>query len=552
MKSELERKRVLRLLPYVLIAVLCVAGFFFRLGAVPLTGLDESLYAESAREMLASGDYVVPRFNGEPFFDKPPLLYWLQAASMRAFGVNSFAARLPSACAGIALVAVTMLLGTMLGNRRTGLAAGASLGCCILCAALARMAIMDALFALTITISLGAFLLAVTKAAPRWLYLVFWAGAGAAMMVKGPAGPVLIALVTLTYIVLRRRWKIFAECMPWLGLPLFALVALPWYFAVNTTTGGTFFNEFFWHQNVARAAGKDFYHNQPFFFYIPVFALGFFPWSVFLIPAWKTAVRLAPTVSNPAVQSTGRRANDGVHEEAALFLAVWISVVLVVFSVIVSKLPGYIFPLFPAAAVLSASAWADEGRVGSRTLAKCAWVALAVSVVFAAALLFAEMKLPQPIPGLRPILAVMGAVLVLGTAASIPLVIRGSRSAGLAALAGGVGAFLLVTVTVALPVASRTIADDSARIGKAIHRLARPGDTAVTYKIARRIPSVPFYAQRIVKNLHTAADLRRLLDSGRPVLVVTPTDNQESAISSGQLVHKFGEFKVVRLRETSP
>ncbi len=479
-------------------------SFFWRLGAIPLIGFDEGSYAECSREMLASGDWVVPTCNGGPFFDKPPAAFWLQAASMRAFGVNSFAARLPSAVESLALVALTVFLGTRLFSRRAGLMAGFALATSTLAAGLARLAIIDALFTLTITASLGAFLLAYlpengtepfpqprraaeTGAAEKRclspFFLVFWAGMGGSMMVKGPAGPVLILATVLVFLLIRRDLRAIRRAMPVAGIVLAAAIALPWYVAVNERTGGAFVREFIVHQNLQRALGKDFQHNAPFYYYVPVLAAAFFPWSVFLPAA----------LSSRKHETEKARNRSGI---ASLFLTVWIGVVFVTFSALRSKLPGYMFPIYPAAALMVARLWSNAIDEKGATLRRSVLAAAAAACTAAAVMLIVPPYLREPIPGLMTALIPMSAALVLGCAAAYVLVMAGRPMAAFGALCAGMTAFVGVIVYVGLPIAARPNAIPAMELGRSLSEVY-----ALTYAwdLSPPQPQIAFYAGRPIE-----------------------------------------------------
>ncbi len=139
MSSWRHHRVVLLSLLAIYAALVLLAG----LGRLPLYGRDESLYAEAAREMHASGDWVVPRVNGVEFLEKPPLNYWLAAASYRVFGVSPLAARIPAALLGLATVLLVAGIGMRLWGRRAGLLAGFVLASCLQMAFIARLGIMD-------------------------------------------------------------------------------------------------------------------------------------------------------------------------------------------------------------------------------------------------------------------------------------------------------------------------------------------------------------------------------------------------------------------------
>ncbi|MCX6343822.1 MAG: glycosyltransferase family 39 protein [Armatimonadetes bacterium] len=201
-----------RTMIYILLAVLCGLMFFWRLGSAPVMFFDEGLYSECAREMLASGDYVVPRVDGEYFFDKPPLCYWAQAGSMRLLGVNALGAQLPSALSALLMVGWTVFLGNKLFGKRAGVFAGFALASSMLCVAVAHMGIMDNAFSLMISLALGAFLLSYLGIWPRWGYIGSWAAMGLASLIKGPAGIALILAAAGMYYV--KAWKSYVKLRP--------------------------------------------------------------------------------------------------------------------------------------------------------------------------------------------------------------------------------------------------------------------------------------------------------------------------------------------------
>ncbi len=513
---------------WIALGLLCVVLFVVGLGSVPLMGMDESLYSDTARHMLASGDYITPYYNNEPFYDKPPLVYWLMAGSMAVFGVNSFAVRFPSAIAALLLVGLTAWFAARIWGRKTGLLTGFVLATSILSVALARMAILDMWFCLTISVSLGSFVLAYTKLANRWWYLLTWASAGLAVMVKGPAGGLLIALVAFVFVLTRWRERRLPDLgMHLLGFLLFVAIAVPWYLAVNQATNGAFLQEFLFHQNIARAMGKDFYHNGPFYFYIPILLMAFFPWSVYLPLAWRSGVRL---------KRTDQRG------DVLLFAGIWCAAVFVLLSIVTSKLPGYIFPIFPPAAVLVGVMWDSFNRQPSTVnrqplLVKYTTAAVILAVAVAGALFAAQFAIPDPIPGLSWGLIPMGVCMLAGAVvARWVLVKRQSVSGAFVALACGMVGFLLITVFVGLPIASRETDGAVPELAALVHQ-HRPGEksTILAYDLNPRLYSLPFYVGDRVELVYPSVTDRAtilapqvlrdaLSNPSKPALLIVQTD----------------------------
>ena len=534
--------------PYVLLLAVCLVLFLWRLGAVPLIGLDEGLYSECAREMAAGGSWIVPTVSGQPFYEKPPLAYWLMATSIRAFGATSFAARLPSALAALALVALTVWIGTRLFGGRAGLLGGFALACSIMTAGLARMALLDMLFALVITAALGAFLLSHLGLASRWWYLLFWGATGLSLLVKGPAGAVLIGVTVGVF--LSGKWRVESgkhpaafRCFPLstfsfppsvlvAGIAIFVLVAAPWYVLVQRETGGEFLREFVIHQNLQRALGNDFQHNMPFYFYLPTYLVGFFPWSVFVPLAWVRQVRWRPA------DAAG---------DASLFAATWIAVMLVIFSISRSKLPAYIYPVYPASALLIGRLWSEAMERGEiDSLRRCAVAAVVTAGIVGSALLIGPRFLPEPVPGLAAALTVMAASFVVGTGLALALLVRRRAASAFGALCAGVVVFMVAAVSLGLPIAARTTAEPAATLGEQLRRITPPDTAVFAYRLSPPQPALAFYAQRAVVARRTPLELREAMRGVGSCVVIGQEGRLDDLPGGGKLTSRQGRYLIYR------
>lgn len=518
---------------YLLLAVVCLILFFAGLGKIPLIGLDEALYAEASREMLESGNYIVPTYNGQAFFDKPPLGYWLQAASIRAFGVNSFAVRLPSAIAATILVFVTALAGSRLYSDRAGIFAGFILATALYTLPLARLCSLDQLFTLSITLAIFGFALTYLGIQRYWGYVLLWVASGASVLIKGPAGCVIVFAVIGTYVLIRRvfsassrnmeihQTRIRAYLSHALGAATFALIAIPWYVLVQHETEGAFLKEFLLHQNLQRAMGADFHHNMPFWFYLPIYVAGFFPWSVFIPNALAARVRLRP--KNRA-------------EEVSLFMAVWIAVVVGVFSISRSKLPNYIYPAYPPSALLVGSLWSEV------TTRRSAGALIAVAVVLGIALIIGPVFLPTSIPGLSTALISMAVSIMLGSAFFAVMIHKNCRTAAFAGLCCGMIGFALSATLIGLPIAARTMAEPAVVIGREIKRVSSPNDMVIAYSLSPRLPSLPFYAQRPVIPVHNIRELKEAINEPGNCLVIVKQKDFSALPRGGYMLSRVGSY----------
>jgi 4-amino-4-deoxy-L-arabinose transferase-like glycosyltransferase len=310
---------------------------------------DEARYAEIPREMLATGNWLVPKLNFVDYFEKPPLLYWANAASLKFFGLNPFAARLPGRLATLGTVLVLALgLRRILGGRASLLA-----GLVCLSSPLffwvGRTNITDGLLTFNTTVAAVALhrYLLEREAGGRargWAALA-GLGCGLAVMTKGAVGVVLPGGALLLWCALARRWVRLKEILLSPAPVVCLAVTLPYFVAVERAAPG--FSNFFWfHEHLLRYATSEASRPGPLFYFPALFAAGFLPWTFFLGGVGR---RLRPG----AASAFEDRATD-------LWYLLYAAFVLVFFSLSQSKLPPYILPMFPAAAVLVARDLADD------------------------------------------------------------------------------------------------------------------------------------------------------------------------------------------------
>jgi 4-amino-4-deoxy-L-arabinose transferase-like glycosyltransferase len=307
---------------------------------------DETRYAEIPREMLATGDFVVPRLNGLPYFEKPPLLYWANAAAMRALGPTPWAARLATRLAGLGTLALVVLAAGAGGRRREGLAAGILLLASPVGFLLVRTNLTDGL----LTFFFSATLLAARQAIVRreesrpWLLLAALSGAAAAgaLLTKGLIGLALPGLVLLVWAAATARLRPLFALLVSPAPVVFLVLAAPWFALVESRHPG-FLHFFFVHEHFQRFATGAAKRAGPIYYFVPVFLLGFLPGVAFFLASLRRASR---------------------RNDPGFFFLVWFAVVFAFFSVSRSKLPPYLFPAIPAAAVLAGGAAAQSGRRG--------------------------------------------------------------------------------------------------------------------------------------------------------------------------------------------
>ena len=320
----------------VCLVLACIAGFLFIpfLGRVHLFDWDEINFAEIAREMILTGDYFRVHIDFQPFWEKPPLFFWLQVLSMKIFGVNEFAARFPNALLGVLTLPVLYALGKNLSGRGNfGLLWALCYGGSFLPAFYFKSGIIDPLFNFWILLSIYALssYYAPVQGKVHSMRRVAIAGVaiGLALLTKGPVAVLLAGLTWFLFWLWRRRFEDFplTEIAVYCALAL--AVSFAWYGVELLRNGVWFFREFTQYQIRLLTTG-DAGHSQPWYYHSVVLLIGCFPASVLIFPALK-ALR---TVQN-ALQ------NRIPLETFTLWMVLLLTVVLVVFSAVQTKIVHY-------------------------------------------------------------------------------------------------------------------------------------------------------------------------------------------------------------------
>ncbi|WP_293149629.1 MULTISPECIES: glycosyltransferase family 39 protein [unclassified Microcoleus] len=443
--SEYYRHRpmVPLLLSVLWLCAIAWVAFLWNLGNIGLVDETEPLFAEAARQMTVTGDWITPYFNGETRFDKPPLIYWLMAVAYRTLGVNEWAVRLPSALCAIGLTCLGFY--TLSRSKEEGSSATDSLadvtdltdtrekserifspspslplspsrhlplflstpwiGAALIALnpqtiAWGRTGVSDMLLVACMCSALLAFFLGYTleekreKAElstisagrfPNKWYVTCYVLIALAILAKGPVGIVVPAMIIGSFALylgnFRQLWR---EMRPLSGILIILAIALPWYILVILDNGETYIESFFGYHNFQRFTGVVNKHSAPWYFYFFVVLLGFAPWSIYL------PVAIART--RFWQRSYWRR--QARSAQLSLFALFWFGCIFGFFTIAVTKLPSYVLPLLPAAAILVTLLWDDivagkasEVRPGRSTnkpnsLPRSLLVTFIVNVVF--------------------------------------------------------------------------------------------------------------------------------------------------------------------------
>jgi 4-amino-4-deoxy-L-arabinose transferase-like glycosyltransferase len=376
--SEPGKWRVAGWLPWVGLALV----WFAASQLYPLLEPDEGRYAEIPREMAASGNWVTPRLDGFKYLEKPPLQYWATAALYEAFGVSELTARAWPLALAFFTLPLTFAWTRRLYGRHAAVAALSVLATSPVFVLVGHINLLDAAFTFWLTGVVFAFVLAQMEAIGsrgerNWM-LCAWLAAALAVLSKGIVVPVLVGGALIAYSLVQRDWRPWRRLHPALGLPLFLLVAGPWFLAVSRANP-EFARFFFLHEHFARFLTTVHKHGEPWWFFLPIVALGLLPW----LPEMRAAVRRA-----------WRTSATRESFEPLRFLLLFSGVVVGFFSISHSKLPPYILPLLPPLAVVLGVHVAD--RPGP--LRRAAWIAAVATAVVAGGLVVYALRRYDALP----------------------------------------------------------------------------------------------------------------------------------------------------------
>ena len=369
--TDLHKHRALVWSLFAAFALVCL----YMLGVRTLVPPDEGRYAEMAREMFASGDWVTTRLNGIKYFEKPPLQTWMNALSFTVFGLGDWQARLWTGLCGIGGVLLTGYTATRVFSPRIGLYAGLVLGSCFYWLACSQIDSLDMGLSGMMTIVLCALLLGQREGASalenrNWM-LLCWAAMALSVLSKGLIGLMLPGGILVAYTIVTLQWRLWTRLHLVKGLLLFLAVAAPWFIlvALRNPEQPAFF---FIHEHWDRFFKTEHHREQVWYVFFVLTAVGMVPWLGMLAHSMVLAVKRAPGVDARAFRPR-------------LMLLVWAVFIILFFTKSNSKLPGYILPVFPALAMLVAL-YLDAGsravRVVGAALMALVGVALLVTVPF--------------------------------------------------------------------------------------------------------------------------------------------------------------------------
>lgn len=314
-----------------LLGAFVILSFFAGLGSGPLFDVDEGAFTEATREMLVGGDYITTWLNGMPRFDKPILIYWLQLLSVKSFGLNEFAFRLPSAISGAVWAAATYLFVRRQRNDTEGFLAAALLVLSLQVTIIAKAAIADALLNCCLALSMFSIYRHFVDRSRVRVFMAF-AAIGIGVLAKGPIAILIPTAVSFLFFLSMRDLKgWFRAVLNPAAIVLMLAIVLPWYILEYQAQGQAFIDGFFMKHNVGRFSGSMEGHSGSAFYYVPVVLAGILPATGLLFTALG---RIRELVADPLSR----------------FCLLWAGFVFIFFSLSGTKLPHYMIygytPLF--------------------------------------------------------------------------------------------------------------------------------------------------------------------------------------------------------------
>lgn len=429
--------------PYLLLTALCLAIYLPGQRALPITDRDEARFMQATRQMLASDDWIVVRFQDQLRAKKPAGIYWLQAASVATFSKPSsndaWPYRLPSLLAAVATVLITFAFADAVFNRGTAYIAAVTLATSLLMGVEAHLATTDAALAAFTAIAEACLGFMYVKARqndliPRWIWAPFWIALSATVLIKGPVAAMICAATIAALCIADRDVQWLRPLKPLWGAAICVAIVAPWLFAVDRATDGVFLFRAVHEDLLPKLAGGHEGHGAPPGYYVLMVAFSMWPASFVLWPSVARALRIRT-------------------EPALRFVLAWALPAWLIFELIPTKLPHYTLPLHPAIAILIASAIASPLANSSHTWMSKGWMLFCslASMIIAATALWLAVKFG---PGLSI------AALVVSVAAITSIVcawwpVRTSRDLQLTAGAAAGAIAQTVLIAAVLPSLSR-------------------------------------------------------------------------------------------------
>ncbi|MFY0609547.1 MAG: glycosyltransferase family 39 protein [Candidatus Atelocyanobacterium thalassa] len=365
-------KKTLWLFSFLWLFLISSIAFFSELGNIGLLDKTEPMFAEAARQMVVTGDWITPYWNQEVRFDKPPLTYWLIGLSYKIFGINEWGARIPSALAAILVIILAFYTLKNFGDTTSskGLSSttkpwlSAWIGSGIIALnpfwiAWGRTSVSDIFLASSISLALFSFFLGYVQqgkgsctylglSVKKLWYLGYWIFMSLGILAKGPVALVLPGIIVSVFLIYVKQLVPVIKEISWIsGLLSFSLISTPWFILVTMAHGQEYINTFFGLHNVQRFTSVVSRHPGAWYYYAIVIIIGLLPWSVYFPLA----------LAELKFWKRDQLVNSSRSNHLGIFCLCWFIVIFLFFSISATKLISYILPSIPALAVILTLFW---------------------------------------------------------------------------------------------------------------------------------------------------------------------------------------------------
>ncbi|MCB9799200.1 MAG: glycosyltransferase family 39 protein [Candidatus Omnitrophica bacterium] len=458
--------------------------FFVFLHKIPLWSSDEGRYGEIAREMWESRNFILPTFNYVDYMDKPVLAPIATALTYALLGVNALTTRLPLALAALAGLLMTYRVTQRMFNRLSAQSTAVILMTSLGYVLVGRFAVIDMLLTFFLSAALFCLMIAVTEQ-KRGYYYAAYALMGLTFLTKGLIGAVLPGLIMLSFLIWTRNLKEIRKMHLGWGILIFLAIVLPWILAILKQEP-EFLEFFIYEQHFKRFATGSFGRSRPFWFFLPIFFIIGFPWSLFF----------------PSAICKGLKVQNLKEKQVIRFLICWIAIIFIFFSIPKSKLPYYLVPVLVPFSILIGrlfSQWLDSPKEMKKPMGPAferIWEVICVVCIIAPLGLAGYMFFGPKEPELEMIkhLLPWGTVVVVGgSAAALSFFVFGRRTAAFLSLSAMMYFGLTLAFAGMIVMSPLQSTYESAEI---IQDMAGPDDLVAVYGSPDRFSDLPFHLQK--------------------------------------------------------
>lgn len=554
MNDQVKERSWFLIISIVWILALGGVAFFYRLGSTGLVDETEPLFVEAARQMTVTGNWITPYFNQVTRFDKPPLIYWLMAIAFQVLGVNEWAARLPSAIAGTVLAGFYFyMLKRFVPSKIAPFLGSGIVALNLITLFFGRLGYSDMLLSACFGGSLFAFFLGYASNDKRW-FRAFYVLMGLAVLTKGPVGVVLPSTIVILFLLwVGKLREVLREIELRLGIGIFLLISVPWYVLAYVQNGNAFVESFFGVHNVERFTSVVNQHSGAWYYHLVIVLVGFFPWSLCL-PAAIAHVFKSNWKEKPRSEHLGS------------FALVWFSVVLIFFTIAVTKYITYTLPLYPAAAILITLWYVHHFSQPkqSQALKLSVFVSIVILIALGICAFYSpnwlnddpsmpNLGLKMQQAGLHHVAAsIWITVAIVGLILAVRYQLRWFWAVNLIGFAAFVWFFITPAITVIDSVRQLPLR----QIAQATIEEKRSNEAIVMGTDAFEKPSLVFYTREPIKFINRARliqpYLKQLSKEGKTnsiVMITTPTALSDSGMKPNQyrFLQQYSDYQLVRV-----